>query len=278
MTVLDLLKENNLSNKIIKSLKSKGHIQKDGKIIYLAKEIKEGDFVTLIFESLESNITPVKIDFDIVYKTDDMMVIDKPYGLSVMSTLNLKEDTLLNAIEYYLEENNIESKIHIVNRLDRNTTGLMVVAFNRLAASILNDSLKDTLKRKYYCIVRGILDKKEDTITNLIAKESSMSVRRCIRNDGKEAITNYKVIKEFNGYSLLEVELKTGRTHQIRVTFASLGHPLINDEFYDPYYEGKGRIMLHSHCIEFIDPTTKEKMNFDIGLTDEMKEFINNSN
>ena len=274
MTVEELLKENGISRKIIKSLKAKGNIRKDEKIIYLSKMIDEGDFITLIFDDQESSMTPVDIPIKIAYKDDDMMVIDKDYGLSVMSTINLHEDTLLNALQYYLIKNNINSKIHIVNRLDRNTTGLMVVAFNRLAASFLNSSLKDTLKRRYYAIVKGILDEKEGIIKNKIVKESEMTVRRCVRNDGKDAITKYKVVKEFKNYSLLDIELLTGRTHQIRVTFSTLGHPLVGDDFYDPDYKDGEELMLHSHYIEFIRPSDKKYIELDTGISDRLQHFI----
>lgn len=274
MTVEELLKENGISRKIIKSLKAKGNIRKDEKIIYLSKMIDEGDFITLIFDDQESSMTPVNIPIKIAYKDDDMMVIDKDYGLSVMSTINLHEDTLLNALQYYLIKNNINSKIHIVNRLDRNTTGLMVVAFNRLAASFLNSSLKDTLKRRYYAIVKGILTEKEGIIKNKIAKESEMTVRRCVRNDGKDAITKYKVVKEFGNYSLLDIELLTGRTHQIRVTFSTLGHPLVGDDFYDPDYKESEELMLHSHYIEFIRPSDKKYIELDTGISDRLQHFI----
>ena len=278
MTVLELLEENGISRKIIKSLKAKGNIKKDEKIIYLSKMLDEGDFITLIFDDQESDMTPVNIPIKFAYKDDDMMVIDKQYGLSVMSTINLHEDTLLNALQYYLLSNNINSKIHIVNRLDRNTTGLMVVAFNRLAASFLNLSLKDTLKRRYYAIVKGILDEKEDTIINKIAKESEMTVRRCVRNDGKEAITKYKVVKEFGNYSLLDIELLTGRTHQIRVTFAAMSHPLVGDDLYDPDYNEGEEMMLHSHYIEFLRPSDKKHMEIEIGISERQKEFIEKNN
>jgi len=274
MTVEEVLKENGISRKIIKSLKAKGHILKDEKIIYLSKELKMNDFITLIFESQESTMDAVDMNIKVEYIDDDVLVIDKAYGVSSMSTMNLREDTLVNGIQYYLKENNIDAKVHMVNRLDRNTTGLMVVALNRLSASNLNASLKDTLKRKYYAIVKGILDEKEGRIINRIAKESNMTVRRCVRNDGKDAITNYKVVKEFNGYSLLDIELETGRTHQIRVTFAELNHPLVGDDFYDPDYIEGEELMLHSHYLEFIHPSTKKKIVLETGICDRQNKFI----
>ena len=132
----------------------------------------------------------------------------------------------------------------------------------------------ENLKRRYYAICKGILEKKEGIIINKIAKESNMTVRRCVRNDGKEAITKYKVIKEFSNYSLLDIELLTGRTHQIRVTFSELGHPLVGDEMYDKDYIDGERMLLHSHYIEFINPERKKKEEIDIGLSKLQKEFI----
>lgn len=273
MTVSELLEANDISRKLTRSLKAKGNIQKDHKIIFLNKEIKKGDIITLILDDEESNMNPINIPINVVYQDNDMMVIDKQYGLSVMSTMNLKEDTLLNGLQYYLKEKGIMSKIHIVNRLDRNTTGLMVVALNRLSASFLNASLKDTLKRKYYALIRGHLDLKEGTIKNKIAKETNMTVRRVVRNDGKDAITTYKVIKEYKDYSLLDIELLTGRTHQIRVTFAALNHPLVGDDFYDINYDNE-ELMLHSYYLEFLTPDTKEKKVLDIGMPERFKNFL----
>ncbi len=276
MTVEELLVKNGISSKIIKSLKHKGNIQKDGKVIFLKKELDTNDFVTLIFDDEKSNMEAVEMPLSIKYQDDDMMVIDKQYGISVMSTINLHEITLLNGIQYYLNENNIASKIHVVNRLDRNTTGLMVIALNRVACSNLNSQLKDTLKRRYYAIIKGKLDIKEGTIVNKIAKESNMTVRRCVRNDGKEAITTYKVVKEFGDYSLLDIELLTGRTHQIRVTFANLLHPLVGDELYDPEYKDGDELMLHSHYLEFIRPKDSKHMVLETGMSDRQIEFIKN--
>lgn len=273
MSVLEVLEENGLSHKIIKSLKAKGNIRKDEKIIYLKKELKENDFITLIFDDEESKIYPKDMNINIVYEDNEMLVINKDYGISVMSTMALKEDTLLNGIMYYLKENNIESKVHIINRLDRYTTGLMVVALNRFSASNLSLSLKNSLRRKYYAIVKGILDKKEDTISLKIAKESLISTRRCVRNDGKESITKYKVIKEIGNYSILDIELLTGRTHQIRVVFSFLNHPLLGDDLYDKDYNGE-ELMLHSYYLEFIHPIKKEKIVLDIGLSDRQKDFL----
>lgn len=271
MLVRELLEENNISRKLIRSLKAKGNIKKDNKVILVNKEIKKGDIITIFLDDEKSDITPVNIPLNIKYIDDDVMVIDKNYGISVMSTMNLKEDTLLNGIEYYLRSNNINSKIHIINRLDRNTTGLMLIALNRYSASLISQSLKDNIKRKYYALIEGKLDIKEDIIYNKIAKVSMMMVRRCVRNDGKEAITKYKVIKEYNNYSLLEIELLTGRTHQIRVTFEELNHPLVGDELYNINYNNE-ELMLHSYYLEYNDIHTGKA---NILTTDIPERFIN---
>jgi 23S rRNA pseudouridine1911/1915/1917 synthase len=274
MTLQELLDENKVSRKLRRSLKAKGQIKKDDKVLHMSSIIKEGDIVTLYVDEELSDIKPVEMPLKIAYEDDDVLVIDKDYGVSVMSTMNMNEICLINGIQHYLENMGIMSKVHVVNRLDRKTTGLMVVSKNRFSASLLSDSLKKTLKRKYYAIIYGHLEKKEDTITLSIAKESTMTVRRVVRNDGKEAITKYKVIKEYDNYSLLDIELLTGRTHQIRVTFSFLGHPLVGDEMYIGNPD-KEELMLHSHYLEFIHPKTNEEIKLETGIPDRFTHFIN---
>lgn len=273
MTVQELLDENHISRKLRRSLKASSNIKKDDKVLYMAKMMKKGDIITLYVQEPESDINPIEMPLNIVFEDDEVIVIDKPYGLSVMSTLNMHEITLLNGLSFYLKKNEISSKVHVVNRLDKKTTGLMAIAKDRLSASLLSDSLKDTLIRKYYAIVRGILPKKEDIITLNIAKENNISVRRVIRNDGKVSITSYKVIQEFQDYSLLEIELKTGRTHQIRVVFNFLGHPLVGDFFYSGILDNE-ELMLHSHYLEFVSPLTQEKIVLDTKIPERFKIFI----
>lgn len=274
ITLEDLLIENNISRKLRRSLKAQGRIKKDSKVLYMSYPLKEGDIVTLYLEDTKSDIEPVEMPLDIIFEDDELLVLNKPNNISCMSTLNMNEITLLNGLEYYFEKNNINDKVHMVNRLDRLTSGLMIVGKDRFSTSLLSSSLKKTLKRKYYAIVYGILDKKEDEITLKIAKENEMSVRRVVRNDGKEAITRYKVIKEFNNYSLLEIELLTGRTHQIRVTFSFLGHPLVGDKSYS-IYEDKECLMLHSYYLEFIHPKDNKLYTFKTELPERFKDFIN---
>ena len=273
ITLEQLLDENNISRKLRRSLKAKGQIKKDDKVLYMSYKLKEGDIVTLYVDENNSDIMPVEMPLNIAYEDDDILVIDKAYGLSVMSTLNMNEICLINGIQHYLINKGISSKVHVINRLDRLTTGLMLVTLNRYSASILSDSLKKTLKRRYYAIVEGIFDKKEGTITLPIAKESTMSVRRVVRNDGKEAITNYKVVKEFGNYSLLDIELLTGRTHQIRVTFAYIGHPLVGDKMYNNEFS-EDELMLHSHYLEFVRPKNNELIQLETNLPQRFIDFI----
>ena len=241
-------------------------------------KLRENDIITLNIQDESIKLQPENIPLDIRYEDENMLVINKPKNMLVHPTTKEISGTLVNALLYYCKDNlstiNGEMRPGIVHRLDRNTTGLMVVAFNRLSASFLNSSLKDTLKRRYYAIVKGILTEKEGIIKNKIAKESEMTVRRCVRNDGKDAITKYKVVKEFGNYSLLDIELLTGRTHQIRVTFSTLGHPLVGDDFYDPDYKESEELMLHSHYIEFIRPSDKKYIELDTGISDRLQHFI----
>ena len=269
----DLLDLNEISRKLRRSLKAKGQIKKDDKVLHMSSLLKKGDIVTLYVDEENSDIKPVEMPLNIVFENEDILVIDKAYNISVMSTMNMNEICLINGIQDYLIKKGLLSKVHMINRLDRLTTGLMLFSLNRYSASIMSKSLKETLKRRYYAIVKGIFKEKEGQITLNIAKESTMTVRRVVRNDGKEAITNYKVIKEFGDYSLLDIELLTGRTHQIRVTFSFIGHPLIGDAMYNKNKE-YDELLLHSHYLEFINPKDNKLVTLETGIPERFMKFI----
>ena len=273
MTVEEILDQNHISRHLRRHLKASGHIMKDNKILYMKKMVKAGDIITLYIDEEESDIVPIDLNLNIVYEDNELMVIDKPYGIPVMATLNMHETTLLNGIAYHFKEEGIEAKIHVVNRLDKDTTGLMMIGKDRFSTMVLADALKATLKRRYFAIVQGKMTEKKGTINLPIAKENEMSIRRVVRNDGKPSITNYEVVKEFGDYSLLDIELLTGRTHQIRVVFSFLGHPLVGDQMYS-MGDGEKNLMLHSHFLEFVHPKTHEKKTMETGLPERFQKFI----
>ena len=193
---------------------------------------------------------------DIQYEDENILIINKPNNLASQPSHKHFEHNVVSYVKNYFEKNNIKSNVHIVNRLDYQTSGLMVIAKNGFTHHELTK--EKVITRKYYAIVDGVLTEMQGRIIKGIKRECEGSIRRIVSDDGQLAITNYNVIGVNNNKSLVDVCLETGRTHQIRVHFNYLGHPLIGDKLYGT--EDK-RLYLHCYNLSFINPFTKELIN-----------------
>ena len=246
----------------------------DGEWVHMNRKLQAGEILTVNISEDDSSekIPPVKMDLDIVYEDEDIIVINKPAGLPIHPSLNHYEDSLANGLAYYYEAQNKPFIFRCANRLDKNTSGLTVIAKHLVSGNILSTMVKNReFHREYYAIVRGHLDEPEGTIDAPIGRvDDSIITRQVDFENGERAITHYKVIDEKKGYSLISIHLETGRTHQIRVHFKYIGHPLIGDHLYNPDFEYMTRQALHSHKISFIHPITKKAMEFIAPLPDDM--------
>lgn len=229
--------------------------------------VRENDEITLEYIETENHLKPEKMDLDIVYEDNDIIVINKPNGLVVHPAPGNYEHTLANGLAYYsnsLSDINGEFRPGIVHRIDAYTTGLLVVAKNNKAHEVLALELaKKEVKRTYLALVWGVITEDSGTIDAPIGRDPSDRKKMAINPKGKEAVTHFKVLERFKKATLLEVYLDTGRTHQIRVHMDYIKHPIVNDPVY-----GKRELIdetgqcLHAMKLELIHPTTKEKMEF----------------
>ena len=246
-----------------------------GEWVHMNRKLKAGEILTVNISEDDSSekIPPVKMDLDIVYEDEDLIVINKPAGLPIHPSLNHYEDSLANGLAYYYESQGKPFIFRCANRLDKNTSGLTVIAKHLVSANILSTMVKNRqLHREYYAIVRGSLDEKSGTIDAPIGRvDDSIITRQVDFENGERAVTHYEVIKENKGHSLVSIHLETGRTHQIRVHFKHIGHPLIGDHLYNPDYEYMTRQALHSHKIEFTHPITGEQLSFTADLPSDMQ-------
>lgn len=242
----------NISKKFYRYIKRNGYyITLNDKVIEAYKICDVGDKLSIFYneESISDNHL-YEVDIDILYECDEYMIIYKPKGLKTIPTGYNDFKSLYNAILYYYKKNNINKTIHFINRLDKDTEGILVVAKDKISANYLSKHLDD-INRFYLAYVCGILDVKEGAINKPIKKDEG--IKRVINEDGKAAITNYKVLYEVNGNSILELKLDTGRCHQIRVHLSSIGHPIVGD----PLYGDGDDLHLCSYKIEFSDMNNK---------------------
>lgn len=244
--------------------------------VFLNTNLKSGDCLKIIYSENEASpyIVPVNLSFKIVYEDADIMVIDKPADMPVHPAINNYENTLANGIAHYFESKGENFVFRCINRLDRNTSGLLIVAKHRLSAAILSDFMKKReIHREYLALCDGHFDEKSGTIDFPIGRVSDSIIERFVDyENGDSAITHYEVIKEFNisdaenttghSCSLLRITLDTGRTHQIRVHMTHIGHPLLGDHLYNKEPGNLSRQALHSHIIEFTHPITLQNMKF----------------
>lgn len=225
--------------------------------------VKIGDKLIIDFnyEEDNSNIVPNGMDLDIIYEDDWLLIVNKPSGIAIHPSILHFNNSLSNGIRFYFDKIGLKKKIRPVNRLDKDTSGLVIFAKCEYIQECLSLQMQEgILKKEYLCLVSGTINQKSGTINLPIARKEGSIMERCIDEKGKQAITHYKVIKEFKNYSLVECRLETGRTHQIRLHMASIGHPLLGDTLYGTSSSLISRQALHSYKIKFIHPITKKEI------------------
>jgi len=274
--IKNFLHECNVPSKLIKEFKGKQLIMVNNEFKTYNDTIKKGDTlkVTIPDEDIDDTITHEDIPLNIVYEDDYLMIINKPYDMAVMVTKSHESGTLSNALCHYFDVHEIHSKIHLVNRLDKDTCGLMVVAKNRFIKFLLSDNIKAKIDREYYAIVEGILPSKIGSIDLPIGKPDEMSMKREVMQGGDEAVTDYKVIKEFVNRTLLKVTLETGRTHQIRVHMSHFNFPIIGDPLYNPKYKAGEKMLLCSYKVAFKHPITGVPIEYLLDMPDSFKSYM----
>ena len=266
-----------VSRKLYKNIKSSGAIiYVNGEPLEAYKFIKRGDEVYLDYEREKEISWPLyEASLDIRYEDDSYLVIFKPEGLLSIPT-KAEPRSVYQEVLYYLASKGLEPTVSILNRLDKDTRGLMVIAKNRLAAYNLQPT-HEKMDRRYLCMLEGKLGAQAGRIVNYIKKGDDGNKRIITKEDdiaGKLAISNYRVIKEYEDKSLVEFILETGRTHQIRVHFSHLNHPLLGDELYGGDKRLINRVALHSYRLEFIHPVTNEKITLVRELPFDMKKLM----
>ncbi|MCQ2547894.1 MAG: RluA family pseudouridine synthase [Clostridia bacterium] len=281
------------SRSYIQKLIESGKLSVNGKVETSKKlKLKEGDELSLeIPEPEELLVEPEDIPLDIVYEDDDVLVVNKAKGMVVHPAVGNYTGTLVNAIMFHCKDrlSTVNGVIRpgIVHRIDKDTSGLLMIAKNDRSHQVLSDQLSEhSITRKYYALVFDNIPDDEGTIDKPIGRDPKNRMRQAVNYDnGKNAVTHFKVLKRFGKYTLIEAQLETGRTHQIRVHMASINHPLVGDKLYCRRKDveqvelangSKRKVegqMLHAKVLGFVHPNG-EYMEFDSELPQYFEEII----
>lgn len=278
INVLDVLKnEFLLSARLITKLKQSNNIFFNEEITYTKKLVCANDVVSVLIDFVEdnSNIVATNIPLDIIYEDEYLLAINKPANMPVHPSMLHYEETLSNAVKYYFDTLNLKRKIRIVNRLDKDTSGIVIFAKNEYIQECLIKQMKTKeLKKEYLAVVTGYLQKKSDTLCFPISRKEGSIIERTVNPNGDIAITHYNILKEQNNLSLVHVFLETGRTHQIRVHFSHINHPILGDTLYGTTSPLINRQALHSYKITLLHPISKQILTLEAPIPNDMK-FIN---
>jgi len=269
-----------LSREYIQELIEDGYVLVNGNKSKSSYKTRIGDEISVeVKEAEDLNVEPQDIPLDIVYEDKDVIVINKEQGMVVHPAPGNYKDTLVNALLYHCKDLSTINGVKrpgIVHRLDKDTSGLIMVAKNDVSHNFLADQLKDkTASRVYVALVHGTVHVKKGVINAPIGRDPKSRVKMAVVKDGKEAVTEFSVLKYYKEFTLIECRLKTGRTHQIRVHLSYIGYPLVGDPLYGPRKLKYGdKQYLHAKELSFIHPSSKEKVTYNTDMPKYFEDFL----
>lgn len=272
----DFLREKGYSRQLLRQLKeTENGLLRNGQPTFMTIALKNGDRIRVrLLEKAEGSeaIMPAPLPFEIVYEDEDLLVINKPADMPIHPSFQNHGNTLADALTWHYQQQGKEFVYRCINRLDRDTTGLLIVAKHQLSASILSDMVrKREIHREYLAIVEGIPPEKGTISAPIGRKEGSAILREVNFETGEPARTHFTRLETRNGLSLVSLKLETGRTHQIRVHMGYIGCPLIGDYLYYPDHTRINRQALHSYRLSFLHPITGKALSFTAPLPEDME-------
>ena len=271
-----LLDKLNFSVRSLSKMKREKSVLVNGEFKKLSSNIVKGDLIEVRIDEDMANFEPQDLNLNIIYDDFDIIMVNKPPFMVVHPTKSHFDKTIANGVTDYIIKKNEKVKVRFVNRLDMNTSGLVIVAKNAYAHHVLSkDMSDDKVIKRYITVVNGVVENDEGTINQPIYRPTEDSIKRVVDERGQASVTHYKVLERLNNATVLEVKLETGRTHQIRVHMNFIGHGIIGDELYGYVNEDLiNRQALHAYSLEFMQPRTKEILEFKADIPSDMKDLI----
>lgn len=274
-SISDFLKKEGYSSHVIVHLKKTPEsIQKNGVWSYVRESLDPGDHLSIHLEETKSSaqIVPTKMDLNILYEDEDILVLNKPANLPIHPSVNHYEYTLANGVAWYFSSQKIPYTFRCITRLDRDTTGVTLLAKHMLSAAILSrDMQAKQIQKEYLALCSGVVPK-EGMIDAPISRAPGSVIERCVDFKNGETARTFYTREQTDGHlSLVRLRPETGRTHQIRVHMKYIGHPLLGDFLYHQEDHSMNRQALHCAALTFLHPITKEAMTFRADLPDDMR-------
>jgi 23S rRNA pseudouridine1911/1915/1917 synthase len=276
--VREFLKEQHISKTALTDIKFKGgRITVNNQEVTVRYPLQHGDQIAVQFpdEEPSDGVKGERIPLKIIYEDEYLLVVTKPPGMNTIPSREHPNGSLANALIGYYEQIGLRATVHIVTRLDRDTSGIVLVAKHRHTHHLLSEQQRNgTVKRLYEAFAHGAFLEPKGTIEKPIGRKSDSIIERIVREDGQYAVTNYTVKRSFPHFTWLELQLETGRTHQIRVHLSYIGHPLLGDDLYGGNLDRIKRQALHCREISFVHPFAQKRMVFSSDLPEDMKEIL----
>lgn len=271
-----LLDKLGFSVRSISKMKRERTVNVNGEYRKPTLDAKKGDLIEVEINEDMANFEPQNLNMGILYDDFDIIMVDKPPYMVVHPTKSHFDGTVANGVTDFIIKKGEKVKVRFVNRLDMNTSGLVIVAKNAYAHHVLSTDMSENLvEKKYIAVVKGVMKEDEGTIDAPIYRPTDDSIKRVVEERGQRSITHYKVVERLDDATVVELKLETGRTHQIRVHLAYLGYGIIGDELYGYVDENLiKRQALHAYSLKFKQPRTREDLEFKAELPDDMKELI----
>ena len=272
-----------ISDRLLTKLKKNQKIFLNNSSAYINTMLSLNDtiIINLDFEEESENIVPTKMDLNILYEDDYLIIINKPSGIPIHPSISHFKNSLSNGLKYYFNKINLKKKIRPVNRLDKDTSGIVIFAKHEYIQECLIKQMKNNkFKKEYLAILEGYMNKTAGTINLPISRKEGSIIEREINRNGEKAITHFKLIDNFSvdnqELSLVKFILETGRTHQIRVHSKYINHPILGDSLYGNKSDLINRQALHACKVSFIHPITNEPINIEIPLPLDIKKVLDN--
>lgn len=271
-----LLDKLNFSVRGLSKMKRYKTVKVNKQYIKPSEKVNKGDLIEVDISEDMAEFTPQDLNLEIIYDDFDIIMVNKPPFMVVHPTKSHYENTIANGVTHYIVEQKEDVKIRFVNRLDMNTSGLVIVAKNPYAQFVLSSDMKeDEVEKVYIAVVKGIVKEDSGTINEPIYRETDDSIKRVVDERGQQSVTHFEVIERLNDATVLKLRLETGRTHQIRVHLNHIGHGIIGDELYGYVDENLiNRQALHAQSLRFKQPRTREDLHFTANLPQDMLDLI----